>query len=511
MRRKLLIGLDVGTSGAKCIVADETGAVLASSTQEYPLSTPRPGWAEQNPDDWFDGVVRGLKEILAHPDVCKSDLVGLSFSGQMHGLVALDRQKKVIRPAMLWCDQRTQRQCDWITERAGGVQGLLSYTNNRMLTGYTGGKILWLRDEEPENFARMATFCCPKDYIRFRLTGEVGIDVSDASGTGFYDTRNRRWNDALIALAGLDKGIFPEARESTELAGQVTREAAELTGLPEGLNVYFGGGDAVIQTTGAGLVKPGVLGVVIGTSGNVSMGLDRYYDNPNGDLQMFCNNEPGLWHAFGCPLTSGGAYRWYRDELCQHHVAAARQTGRNVYDVMGEEAAQSKPGSNGVIFTPYLTGERCPYPDPNARGSFYGLSLGTRRCDITRSVMEGVTFSLKQVIDIMASFTPCEKVYTSGGGSVSPLWRQMQADIFDLPVYTMSAASEGGAYGAIMVAGVGAGVWKDLGEAISIVRVETETLPIRANQAAYRDAFEIYSKIYPALKNVYDLSAAKGY
>ena len=511
MRKKLLIGLDVGTSGAKCIAVDETGAVLASSTQEYPLSTPRPGWAEQDPADWYGGVVRGLRAILSSPAVDRSAIAGLSFSGQMHGLVALDRDLRVIRPAMLWCDQRTQKQCDWITERAGGLSGLLSHTNNRMLTGYTGGKILWLRDEEPENFARMAIFCCPKDYVRFRLTGEVATDVSDASGTGFFDTRARRWDEALIALAGLDRSIFPPAHESTELAGRVTRAAADETGLPEGLPVYFGGGDAVIQTTGAGLVRPGTLGVVIGTSGNVSMALDGFCENPNGELQMFCNNEPGLWHAFGCPLTSGGAYRWYRDELCERHVAQAKQTGRNVYDLMGEEAEQSPPGANGVIFTPYLTGERCPYPDPNARGMFYGLTLGTRRCDITRSVMEGVTYSLKQVVDVVASFARCERVIASGGGSASKLWRQMQADIFDLPVYTMSAASEGGAYGAIMVAGVGVGLWKDLEEAAGLAKVETETLPNPANQPAYRDSFEIYSAIYPAMKRVYDLSASKGY
>ena len=506
MGKRILIGLDVGTSGAKCIAADEDGRVLASSTQEYPLYTPRPGWAEQNPDDWFEACVRGLNAIL--PKVDRGAIAGVSFSGQMHGLVALDGENRVIRPAILWCDQRTEKQCEWIAARAGN---LLEYTNNRMLTGYTGGKLLWLRDEEPENFGRMKTFVCPKDYIRYRLTGALGIDVSDASGTGFFDTKNRRWSDALIDIAGLDRSIFPEAHESTELAGRVTREAAERTGLPEGLNVYFGGGDAVIQTTGAGLVRPGILGVVIGTAGNVSMGLDAFHANPNGDLQMFCNNEPGLWHSLGCPLTSGGAYRWYRDELCQHHAAAAKATGRNVYDLMGEEAAQSRPGANGVIFTPYLTGERCPYPDPNARGAFYGLSLNTRRADITRAVMEGVTYSLKQVIDLMAGFAKCEKVYSSGGGSASALWRQIQADVFDLPVYTMSAASEGGAYGAIMVAGVGAGVWKNLSEAAGIVRVETETLPNRENQKAYRDSFEIYSRLYPALKPVYDLSAAKGY
>ena len=511
MSKKYLIGLDIGTSGTKCILADDEGTVIASSTQEYPLYTPKPGWAEQDPQDWWDAVVRGLKVILGKADVNPADIAGLSYSGQMHGLVALDERLEVIRPSILWCDQRTQAQCDWITEKAGGLEGLLTYTNNQMLTGYTGGKILWLRDEEPDNFARMKVFVCPKDYIRFRMTGSVGIDVSDASGTGFYDVKNRRWSDGLIELAGLDKSIFPEAHESTELAGTVTKEVAALTGLPEGLPCYYGGGDAVIQTTGAGLVKPGTLGVVIGTSGNVSMALDKYEDNPHGDLQLFCGNEPGLWLAFGCTLTAGGAYRWYRDELCKAEDIQAKAEGRNVYDVMGELAEESVPGAHGVVFTPYLTGERCPYPDPNARGSFYGLTLGTKKGDITRSVMEGVTYSLRQLVDIMGSFAKNEKVYASGGGSVSPLWRQMQADIFNLPVYTMSAASEGGAYGAILVAGVGAGIWKNLGEAVKVIRAETETLPNPENQAAYNDTYEIYGKLYHALKPVYDASAAKGY
>ena len=511
MSKKYLIGLDVGTSGAKCIIADNEGTVVASSTQEYPLYTPKPGWAEQNPQDWWDAVVRGLKAILEKSQVNPADIVGVSYSGQMHGLVALDENGEVIRPSILWCDQRTQAQCDWITEKAGGLEGLLSYTNNRMLTGYTGGKILWLRDEEPENFAAMRVFVCPKDYIRYRMTGNLGIDVSDASGTGFFDVKNRRWSDGLIEIAGLDKAIFPEVHESTELAGTVTAEVAMLTGLPQGLKCYYGGGDAVIQTTGAGLVKPGVLGVVIGTSGNVSMALDRYSDNPNGDLQLFCGNEPGLWLAFGCTLTAGGAYRWYKDEMCQSEKYLADAQMRSVFDVMGDDAARSVPGAHGVVFTPYLTGERCPYPDPNARGSFYGLTLSTQKCDITRSVMEGVTYSLRQLVDIMANFAPAEKVYTSGGGSVSALWRQMQADIFNLPVYTMSAASEGGAYGAVMVAGVGAGVWKDLGEAVGIIRPETETLPKSENQEAYEATYEIYGRLYHALKPVYDLSAAKGY
>lgn len=508
---KYLIGLDVGTSGAKCIMIDENGKVVASSTQEYPLYTPKPGWAEQDPEDWWQGVVRGLKVILEKAAVNPEDILGLSYSGQMHGLVALDENNEVIRPAILWCDQRTQKQCDWITEKAGGLEGLLSYTNNRMLTGYTGGKILWLRDEEPENFKRMKVFVCPKDYIRFRMTGEIMIDVSDASGTGFFDTKNRVWSDSLIEIAGLDKAIFPTAVESTFMAGRVTKEIAELTGLPEGLPCYAGGGDAVIQSVGSGLVKPGILGVVIGTAGNVSMGIDHYEDNPHGDLQMFCSNEPGLWTGLGCTLSAGGSYRWYRDTLCENATAESKASGENVYNIMGRDAESSVPGANGVIFTPYLAGERCPYPDPNARGSFYGMSLSTTRGDITRAVMEGVTYSLCQLVDIFAGMGQKQKIYTSGGGAASELWRQMQADIFDVPVYTMSAASEGGAYGAVLVAGVGAGLWKNLGEAVQVIKPETEATPDPANQPGYKKSYEIYKKLYPALKQVYDLSAEMGY
>lgn len=498
---RYLIGIDIGTSGAKIIAADELGHVCASKTVEYPLYTPRPGWAEQNPEDWWQAVCTGCQAVMAK--IGAAEVLGISFSGQMHGLVALDKGNSVLRPSILWCDQRTQKQCDDLIALCGGVDGLVSYTNNTMLTGYTGGKLLWLRDEEPESFAKMDTFLCPKDYIRLKITGERGMDVSDASGTGFFDTKNRMWNRALIDLAGLDIRVFPQTHESTALAGYVTAQAAGETGLPQGTKVFFGGGDAVIQTTGAGLIKPGILGVVIGTAGNVSMGLDRFTENPGGTLQMFCNNEPGLWHAFGCTLTAGGAYRWYRDTLDEIALREASDTDRNVYDIMNAQAAASVPGANGVLFAPYLTGERCPYPDPNARGLFYGLSLGTTRADITRAVMEGVTYSLKQVVDIMSSFTECTCIYASGGGAQSPLWRQMMADIFGLPVYTMSAADVGGAYGAVMVAGVGCGVWGNLSEASSILKRESETLPDVRNSQAYADAYAIYRQLYGAMQPIW--------
>ncbi|MBR4235353.1 MAG: xylulokinase [Clostridia bacterium] len=502
---RYLIGLDVGTSGAKCILCDDTGRVLASSTQEYPLYTPRPGWAEQDPEDWWDGVKRGLNALFTKCPIDKNLIAGISFSGQMHGLVALDKDLNVIRPAILWNDQRTQKQCDWLTERAGGVEGLLKYTNNRMLTGYTGGKILWLRDEEPENFSRMKVFVCPKDYIRHRLTGKIAIDMSDASGTGFFDTKNRVWSDELIKIAGLDKAIFPQCLESVDKAGEVSKAAALETGLPEGLNVYAGGGDAVIQTTGTGLVEPGILGIVIGTSGNVSMGMDRYSDNPGGKLQMFCNNDKNLWHCFGCTLTAGGALSWFTKTLAGEDKADADKAGKNVYALIDERAAQVPPGSSGVLFAPYLSGERCPYPDPNARGIFYGLSLGTTRAEMARAVMEGVTFSLKQVVELMADKVKPEKIYLSGGGASSELWKQMAADIFEIPVYTMSAAKEGGAYGAVLVAGVGAGIWKSLQDAIKVLKEDEKYYtPSEETRPAYRKAYEKYKMLYAANKPVFD-------
>ena len=330
--------------------------------------------------------------------------------------------------------------------------------------------------------------------------------MSEASGTGFFDTKNRVWADGLIALAGLDKAIFPKAVESTALAGCVTAEAAAETGLPEGLNVYAGGGDAVIQTTGTGLVEPGVLGVVIGTSGNVSMGMSGFHANPEGNLQMFCNNEPGLWHAFGCTLTAGGAFSWYCENAVRARTRPTRRGRAKTPTTYIDERVKNVPaGANGVLFAPYLTGERCPYPDPNARGIFYGLSLGTTRADMARAVMEGVTYSLKQVVELMSAEIAPQKVYLSGGGASSEVWKQMAADIFELPVYTMSAAKEGGAYGAVLVAGVGAGIWKDLKEAIGVLHEDERFYtPDPAAREAYRRGYERYCMLYPANKPLFD-------
>lgn len=508
MNKGLLLGIDAGTSAVKALAMDETGRVHASAVRGYPLYTPRPGWAEQDPADWLRATAGALGEVLGRID--KSRLIGVSFSGQMSGLVALDSGMNVIRPAMLWCDQRTSLQCGYLTMAAGGARKYIEYTNNPLVTGNTAGKLIWLKQNEPDSFARMKLFLCPKDHIRFLLCGAPGMDASDASGTGFFDTKNRKWSRDLIDIAGLDMSVFPEVHESTELAGYVTRRAAALTGLPEGLPVYYGGGDTTVQAAGSGLMTPGALGVSVGTSGNVMMCLDSCPDNPGGALQIYCANEPGKYVAFGCTLSAGGALRWYSDALCGHAARKAARTGRNVYDVLSAEAQASPPGANGVIFAPYLTGERCPHTDPNARAVFYGMSLGTSRADMTRAVMEGVAFSMKQAADVIGRVASFDSLLMSGGGSASPLWRQIFADVFGCTVITMSAADEGGAYGAAMIAGVGAGLWKDLAAATGILRVESRTLPAPENAEAYRRAAAVYGGIYPALKDLFSRGADLG-
>ena len=503
MAQRYLLGLDVGTSGTKALLIDARGAIITTHTEEYPLSIPHPGWAEQDPELWWQATLNCIGKVLAKSGIQADDIAALSLSGQMHGLVPLDAQGKPLRPAILWNDQRTGAQCDEIIRTAGGLDGLVALTNNNMLTGYTGGKLLWMREEEPALYARMRSFLCPKDYIMYRLTGEQSTEVSDGSGTGLFNVAERRWQDELIDKLGLDRSLFPRCLESDQIAGKVTAQIAALSGLPVGLPVVAGGGDAIIQTTGMGLLSPGILGVLIGTSGVVSMGLDRFAPNPGGKLQVFCSNASDLWHAIGVVLTAGGSYRWYRDTLCEAELLAAQSTGKNAYVLMGEAAERAKPGADNLIFLPYLQGERCPYPDPTARGAFVGLTLGHTKGDITRAVMEGISCALKQVGDLLLSLlpeVPAQYVIASGGGATSPLWRQILADLFQLPVHTLAGSGEGGAHSAALLAGVGVGVWKNLGEALQVLHTETRTEPIAANAGVYADTFDMYSALYSQLQ-----------
>ncbi len=486
-----VVGIDIGTSGCKTIALAYDGTILADAVRTYPLYQPQAGWNEQDPEDWYNGAVDCLREVMAKLEGHR--VLGVSFSGQMHGMAALDRAGVVVRRAILWNDQRTAKQCKAITEAAGGLEGLLGFTNNRMLTGYTGGKILWMKENEPENYARTAVVLNPKDYIRFRLTGQAVTDVSDASGTGLFDVKNRRWADALIEKIGLRREIFPAVVESVEQTGEVTPEASAQTGLPTGTPVFGGGGDAVISTTGMGLAAPGRVGVTLGTSGVVATGLPDYADNRDGLLQLFCSNAPGGYMAFGCTLAAAGSYQWFRGAL----------GAGNSYRAIDEAAQEVPPGSDGLLFLPYLTGERCPLFDPNARGAFLGITSLMGWGHFARAVLEGVCFSLRQVYDMICKASPgiqTNEIIVSGGGAVSPVWRQMLADVFALPVKTVYSSALGGAFGAALVAGAGCSLWSGLDQAMMLASPETETLPATGNLGVYDSQYEKYIRMYDALK-----------
>ncbi|NCC75126.1 MAG: xylulokinase [Clostridia bacterium] len=503
MEKTCLIGIDVGTSGVKVLALATEGQILATAVESYPLHSPRPGWTQQDPADWWAGTIQALKSVLTAIDGFKIAAIGLS--GQMHGMVALDSQNQVVREAILWNDQRTENQCQEITAAAGGLDGLLGMTNNQMLTGYTGGKILWLKQNEPDNYARTRVVINPKDYIRYCLTGEIATEVSDASGFGFFDVQNKTWHRDLIERVGLDPSLFPSVVESSTLTGAVTATAAAACGLAAGIPVCGGGGDAVISTTGLGLYKPGRVAVTLGTSGVVAMALPSFMNNPQGSLQLFRGNSPDTFTAMGVTLAAAGSYHWFREALGQHEIEQGQQQGRSAFALLDEAAAATPAGAEGLIFLPYLTGERCPINDPAARGGFIGLTSHHKKGHFARAVLEGVAFSLRQVYDLTVSADPqleseSGDVVLAGGGAASPLWRQIIADVFGLPVRTVYGSAEGGSFGAALVAGVSIGIWPDLAATVPLIRQESETLPDPENRATYDKIYRTYTRLYDALK-----------
>lgn len=487
-----LIGIDIGTSGCKALLLDVQGAVIAADTATYPLSQPRPGWTEQDPQLWIDGARQAIAGVLAKaPGV---QLLGVGLSGQMHGLVPLDAAHQVLRPAILWNDQRNAAECEWITETAGGLDGLLAATDNRMLVGYTGGKILWMQRHEPQLFARLATVLNPKDYLRLRLTGEVASEVSDASGTGLFNVRSRQWATGLIEQIGIDPALLPPVFESQVISGRVSVAGAQLFGLPVGTPVAGGGGDSVIQTLGSGVIAPGELQTTIGTAGILAAALDTPQDNPDGRLQIFCNVAADKWHCMGVSLNAGGSMHWFRDTFCAgvpfEHLAA--------------EAAQSAPGAHGLLFLPYLNGERCPHPDPQLRAGFIGLTARHNRGDLARAVMEG---SVHALADMHALMQPLgidgHVVKASGGGARSQLWRQIQADLFGCEVVTTQGAAEGAAFGAALVAGLAVNVWQHPASAAASCRAITRQAPDGATSEVYARAHRLYRNLLPTLRDTF--------
>jgi xylulokinase len=496
-----LLGIDVGTTGTKALLIAEDGGVVARSNHEYALLTPRPTWAEQNPADWWDAARAGIRDALAESRIAPREVVGIGLSGQMHGSVFLDERSEVIRPAILWCDQRTADQCRWITERAG-ERTVIEETFNPVLTGFTAPKIVWLRQNEPEAYARVRRILLPKDYIRLMLTGEFATEVSDASGTSLLNIAERRWSPRMLAALDLTEDMLPAVYESPEVSGRISAQAAQATGLAPGTPVVGGGGDQAAGAVGNGIVRQGVVSVTTGTSGVVFAHMDEPRMDPQLRTHTFCHAVPGKWHVMGVMLSAGGSLRWYRDALAQQEVAEAKQRGVDPYELLTEEAAQAPPGCEGLIFLPYLTGERTPYPDPWARGVYFGLTLRHAKAHLVRAILEGVSYGLRDSLEILREMgLPISQVRASGGGARSALWRQIQADVFDAEMVTINI-DEGPAFGVALLAGVGAGVFATVEEACDrTITITDRTGPNPDTSALYDTYYPIYQALYASLKD----------
>lgn len=495
----IVIGLDVGTSGTKGVAVNAAGEVLASALVEYPLASPHPNWAEQNPADWRDAALAVLRELAHAPEVNVADVKGLGLTGQMHGSVFLDQKNSIIRPALLWCDQRTAKQCDDITSKVGADR-LIEMVSNPALTGFTAPKILWLREHEPECYERVARVLLPKDYVRWVLTGEYATDVADASGTLLFDVKNRAWHDELLGMLDIPKSFLPRAYEGPEVTGQLSADAAEKTGLPKGIPVVAGGGDQAAGGVGCGIVRTGVISSTVGTSGVVFAFADNVTMDPQGRVHTFCHSVPGKWHVMGVVLSAGGSLRWYRDALCHLEKAVAAETGIDPYAFITEAAAQTPVGAEGLVFLPYLTGERTPHKDPYAKGAFVGLSLRHSKAHMARAVLEGVAYAMRDSLEIIREMgVPVEQVRASGGGARSPFWRQIQADVNQAPLVTINV-DEGPAYGAALLATVATGLHASVEEACdATIRVVDTMTPIPGHAKKYDAWFPEYQAAYRAL------------
>jgi xylulokinase len=503
-----LLGVDVGTTGTKTILVDHKGKLIARATVEYPLYSPQPGWSEQEPEDWWQATVESIRRVLADSGVKADRIVGLGLSGQMHGSVFLDAGGQVIRPALLWNDQRTAAQCDWITQRVGR-KVVHAETCNPVLTGFQAPKIIWLRDHEPRAYERLAQVLLPKDYVRYRLTGEYATEASDASGTALLNVPQRRWSEIMLGKLDLPREWFPRVYESPEVTGTITAEIAALTGLRAGTPVVGGGGDQAAGGVGNGIVEPGAVSCTTGTSGVVFAHLDEPAMDAKLRTHTFCHAVPGKWHVMGVMLAAGGSLRWLRDTLYGEEKAVAAELGQDPYEIITAEAATAPLGSEGLLFLPYLTGERTPYPDPNARGVFFGLGLRHTKRHLARAVLEGVAYGLRDSFELIADLgVDMPQVRASGGGARSVLWRQIQADVSGREMSVINV-DEGAAFGAALLAGVGAGVYPDVVSACrQTIKVVHTLAPCAEAMARYEDYYQLYRRLYSHLASDFkDLAA----
>ena len=498
-----LLGVDLGTSGTKTVLFDRTGKAIAGETIEYPLYQPQNGWAEQDADDWWAAARDTIKAVLQRSGVDPADVKGISFSGQMHGLVMTDENDKVLRRSIIWCDGRTQAECDEITEKVG-KERLIEISANPALTGFTACKLLWIRKHEPELYARARHAMLPKDYVRFKLTGKYYCEMSDASGTNLLDVPNRCWSKEILDKLEIDERLLPPLIESCDIAGYITKEAAEQTGLKEGTVVAAGAGDNMAAAVGTGVVVPGKAFVTIGTSGVVFAHAKNVQIEPEGRVHSFCSAVPGEYINMGVTLSAGLSLKWYRDQFCRAEMQAAEEIGVDSYILMNQEAEKSPIGANRLIFLPYLMGERSPLMDANARGAFIGLSAIHTRRDLMRAVMEGVSYALRESLDLLDEMKVLpESIFACGGGAKSPLWRQMMADIFHMPVKTVRN-TEGPALGAAILAGVACGLYKTIPEAAEAMIAEKDAmLPDAERSEKYDRIYAIFKGLYPQLKESY--------
>lgn len=488
------LGIDVSTTATKALLIDSVGKVIAVHSTTYGFETPHPLWSEQDPELWWNGAQRSIRAVLDESQVDPSQVSGVGLTGQMHGLVLLDASKNVLRPAILWNDQRTQAQCDEIHQRIGRER-FIQITGNVALTGFTAPKILWVREEEPEVYARVANVLLPKDFIRYRLTGEFAMDKADAAGTVLMDLRQRNWSDEVLEGLEIPRSWMPQLFEGPEITGRITAEAAQATGLKPGTPVMAGGGDQAAQAVGVGAVKPGIIGLTVGTSGVVFATTPAALIEPQGRLHAFCHAVPGRWHFMGVMLSAAGSLQWYRDTLAPEMA---------IPDLV-REAEDIPAGSDGLLFLPYLSGERTPHPDPLARGAFIGLTVRHKRAHMTRAVLEGVAYGLKDSFTLIqnSGLGSINQVRASGGGTKSRLWRQILASVLEAELVTVNT-TEGAAYGAALLAGVGSGYWKDVDEACEAAVVITgKENPDGAQVDSYRKGYEVYRDLYPTLQNTF--------
>jgi xylulokinase len=497
----ITLGIDVGTSGTKTLAIDERGTILAQASSDYPCDHPRPGWSEQHPHLWWEATRKTIGQVLSSGRFAAKDVAGIGLSGQMHGSVFLDGSGEVIRPALLWNDQRTADECDEIEQKAGGREALVRLVANPALTGFTAPKLLWVRKHEPKNWDNVRQVLLPKDYVRFKLTGTYATEVSDASGTLMLDVANRCWSRELLSKLEIDPALLPRCYESPEVSGTVSAQGSKATGLPVGVPVVGGGGDQPAGAVGNGIVRQGVVSATMGTSGVVFAHADSLGFDPLGRLQRGCHAVPGAWHVMGVVLSAGGSFQWFRNELGKAEVAAAAAKGEDPYFLLTDEAALAGPGAEGLFFLPYLTGERTPHFDPDAKGAWVGLTVRHGRAHLIRSVLEGATFAMRDSLELIREMgVAIEQVRVSGGGARNALWRKIQADIYGCDVHTLNS-SEGPAFGVALLAQVGTGAFKSVPEACdaTIRSVDSTAVDPKA-MAFYNRAYAIYRQLYVDLR-----------